>query len=154
MDVKKINLLSTAHNTILRRGPAPTNTLDVLEEVYDTAHQYGRESLLRAAKELIGGRSILDTGTDLEAVRGQQVLKSLDFLKAFMKLDPKHNRYDVGQACYERPGGNNYRVTVWRKPFYLGMINAKDFWGTSDIDALANAAQSVAAEVEEARAKK
>lgn len=131
------------------------------EQLYDLAFQDGRESLLRAAQELFKGspapteardgcKSTLDQNDDLEAHRGQQSLKSLRTLRDWVALDPKHNRYDVGESDLVLES-KKYRVTVWRASRFPNDVNYHNFYGYSDLDALADAAQSVMAEVEEAR---
>jgi hypothetical protein len=124
-----------------------------LEQFYDSAYQEGRESLLRAAEELFRGRSTLDNGSELDATRAKQSVDSLKLLGDWMEIDPDHNRYDSGLTGM-RHTDNKYRVTVWRAPRFKSDINCRHFYGSTQLGALADAAQSVVAEVEEARKKK
>jgi hypothetical protein len=124
-----------------------------IEELYDTAHQHGRESLLRAAQELVGGRSVLDDKDANAFNSGKQAVDSLGILGEWMELDPGLNRYDSGLSTLNNPG-RKYQVTVWRRSYGIGDINYHIFFGSAQMDALANAAQSVVAEVEEARKRK
>ena len=152
MDEYKNKSVLTALTNVRVHGGSSTS-YPALLDLYEAAYQEGRQSLLRAAEELLGGTSVLDEGAALEAARAKQTLLSLGLLREWMALDPEKNRYDVSESGLVEPA-KKYRVIVWRKPRFVADVNYHNFYGSSDLDALANAAQSVAGEVEEARSGK
>lgn len=121
----------------------------ILNEVYDLAHQAGRESLLKAAEELVHGSSTLDSSRAIEANNSKQSADILRILGDWIELSPNSNCYSVGSNS-DRIPAKKYSVYLHR---YAGSGN-KMFYGSSQMGALADAAQSILAEVEEARANK
>jgi len=120
---------------------------------WTNAFKMGQESILKATEELVYGAAVFDLERALEAARGRQATETLAILREWMAIDPEKNRYDVSESGLF-DDGKKYRVTVWRSPRFLNDINYHNFYGDSDMAALADAAQSVVAEVEEARKKK
>lgn len=151
MGMDKKEFLDKAQEDMYRWNEWPGHLLPdlFLEQIWDTAYQAGRESILKAAAELVHGASELDVTRAIEAMANKQAVDILTTLSDWIEVDP-NNRYDVHQNANSASPARKYVVTVWRGAF----PEFKNYYGANHNAALADAAQAVMAEVEEARKKK
>ena len=149
LDQKTERIIEAIHE-IKRLCSAPVGIDTALTRLYDDAHKAGRQSLLRDAQTLVGGRSVLDTDDDLEAAKGRQLLKAMEMLTEWMALDPEHNTYRPKRIS-DLPG--NPRMFSVRLQYReaIGGAWVTSAYGSTHQEALVNAAQQATVFLDEAK---